>query len=104
MYGNDRRNGNRWISGTAAIAIVALGGLALEYGHDGALPVGVVELGQFEAADPMLLAGVTFPEIVVTAEAVEPSPTRLADRNRAPVLDGDALAPIAASAAGVLLK
>lgn len=104
MYGNDRQIGNRWLSGAAAVAIVALGSLALEHGHDAALPEGVVELGQFEAGDPMLLANVMLPEIVVTAQAVEPSPTRLADRDRSPRVDGDVLAPIAASAAGVLLK
>ena len=95
---------SRWISAAAAIAIVALGGLTLERGHESALPEGVVELGELQPADPAQLVAVTLPEIVVTAARVEPSTTRVAGRHRAKVLDGDALAPIAASAAGVLLK
>jgi len=95
---------SRWISAAAATAIVALGGFTLERGHESGLPQGVVELGDLQTADPMELVAFTLPEIVVTAAPVEPSATRVAARHRARVLDGDALAPIAASAAGVLLK
>lgn len=93
-----------WISAAAAAAIVALGGWTFEHGHDAPLPTGVVELGQFEAGDPMQLAAATLPELVITAAAVAPSPARLAGRGRAPLLDGDALAPIAVSTVGVLLN
>jgi len=96
--------GTRWISAAAAVAIVALGGFTLEHGHDAALPAGVVELGEFQAGDPLLLAGVELPELVVTARPVAASATRVASRRRPALLDGDALAPIAVSTAGVLLK
>ena len=95
---------SRWLGAAAALAIVAFGGLTLEFGHESALPRGVVELGAIQAGDPMQLVAFTLPEIVVTAQPVEPSATRVAFRPKAQVLDGDALAPIAASAAGVLLK
>ena len=95
---------SRWISAAAAIAVVTLGGFTLDRGHGTALPEGVVELGEFQAADPMLLAEARLPELVITAERVAPSPTRLGRRGTPAVLDGDALAPVAASAVGVLLK
>ncbi len=99
-----RHTQSRSISAAAATAILLLGGVTLERGHGPDLPEGIVELGELQAGDPMQLLAFTLPEIVVTAQPVEPSPTRVVSRHRARVLDGDALAPVAASVAGVLLK
>jgi hypothetical protein len=51
----------------AAVCVIALAGLALEFGHAGALPAGSVEVGELQPVNLEQLAAVTLPGIVVTA-------------------------------------
>jgi len=54
--------------GTAAsVCVIAMAGLALEFGHAGALPAGSVEVGELQPTNLEQLAAVTLPGIVVTA-------------------------------------
>ena len=51
----------------AAVTIIAFGGLALEFGHAGALPEGRVEVGELQPVNLERLATVALPGVVVTA-------------------------------------
>jgi hypothetical protein len=61
----------------AAVCVVAIAGLAFEFGHAGALPAGTVEIGDLQPVNLEQLAEVTLPGIVVTAERLPvEAPTR----------------------------
>jgi len=94
----------QWVSGMAAVAVVAFGGLSLDQGHRGAAPEGIVEVGEMTPINLMALAAVDLPEIVITAEAVAPGEIRAARRDRTQWLDGNALKATGAPDASVLLK
>ena len=66
-------NTRRVTSAVAAVAVVAFAGLALDQGHAGGMPEGTVEVGELTPVNLMQLVHVTLPEVVVTAERVEPS-------------------------------
>lgn len=55
------RKSRRLAAAVAAVSIVTLSGLTLEYGHDGALPAGHIEVGQLQLVsigDIAMLPGV----------------------------------------------
>ncbi len=66
MYTSNTGIGHRAISTVVAAAIVAVSGLALDKGHYGAAPGGIVEIGSLAPVD-VLPHVATLPEIVVTA-------------------------------------
>lgn len=72
MFTMLNQNMRRTVSAVSAVAVVAFAGLTLDQGHQGAMPEGVVEVGEMQPYNLMELAAVTLPEIVVTAPAVEP--------------------------------
>jgi len=55
------------LGATAATCVIALAGLAFEFGHAGALPVGSVEVGELQPVQVGQVAMATLPGIVVTA-------------------------------------
>ena len=59
------------VSAVAAVAVVAFAGLTLDQGHLGALPEGVVEVGEMTPINLMELAAVTLPEVVVSGERID---------------------------------
>ena len=82
----------RSLGTTAAVCVMAIAGLALEFGHAGALPAGTVEVGELQPVNLEQLAPVTLPGIVVTAARLPvdatprdlPAPTgRLVSRDTA---------------------
>jgi hypothetical protein len=73
MFTNFGRGATRTISALSAVAILGLSGLVMERGHEGALPAGVVELGELV---PVSVGGqpvAQLPELVVTATRLEPA-------------------------------
>ena len=86
----------RSFSAVAAVAVVALAGLALDQGHHGALPRGTVEVGEVTAVDVMQMAAVTLPEIVVTGQRIDSGSRQVATRQAE-------LLPALAAAAGKAL-
>ena len=72
MFTMLNQNTRRMVSAVSAVAVVAFAGLALDQGHLGAMPEGVVEVGEMQPYNLMELAAVTLPEIFVTASALEP--------------------------------
>lgn len=59
-------NRNTGIAAFAAVVIVGLTGLTLDRGHQGALPKGVVEIGNLEAVMVGDLTIASLPAVVVT--------------------------------------
>lgn len=57
----------RSLGTTAAVCVMAIAGLTLEFGHAGALPAGSVEVGELQPVNLERLAAVTLPGVVVTA-------------------------------------
>jgi len=49
MFTMDDKNTRMSLSALAAVMVVALAGKALDVGHHGALPLGVVEVGEMTA-------------------------------------------------------
>jgi hypothetical protein len=76
MLNQEMRHG---VGTVAAMAVIAFGGLALEFGHAGVLPEGRVEVGELQPVNLEQLATVALPGVVVTA-------SRLNDAGTAPVL------------------
>ena len=68
----------RMVSAMAAVAIVAFAGVALDQGHRGGEPEGAVRVGELTLVNPMKMAGLTLPEITVTAARQAPARGRLA--------------------------
>jgi len=66
-------NTRRAVGTVAAVAVVAITGLALDQGHLGALPQGTVEVGELAPVNVMQMAQVTLPEIVVTGQRAQGS-------------------------------
>lgn len=78
MFTNFGRGATRTMSALSAVAILGLAGLVMERGHEGALPAGTVELGEFV---PVSVGGepvAMLPELVVTAPRIAPEPTLFA--------------------------
>jgi len=71
-------NARRVFSAVAAVAVVAFGALAMDQGHLGAAPRGVVEVGDFTILNPERLVHVTLPEVVVTAARIGTGPAQAA--------------------------
>lgn len=67
MFTTTHETIRRSLATTAALCVMAIAGLALEFGHAGALPAGTVEVGELQPANLEQLAAVTLPGIVVTA-------------------------------------
>ncbi len=74
MFTMLNQNTRRMTSAVSAVAVVAFAGLVLDQGHLGTMPQGVVEVGEMQPYNLMQLVSATFPEIVVTAEALGPEP------------------------------
>jgi len=74
MFTMLNQNTRRMTSAVSAVAVVAFAGLALDQGHLGTMPQGVVEVGEMQPYDLIQLVSTTFPEIVVTAEALGREP------------------------------
>jgi len=74
MFTMLNQNTRQMVSAVSAVAVVAFAGLALDQGHLGAMPRGVVEVGEMQPYNLMQLVSTTFPEIVVTAPAIESEP------------------------------
>lgn len=55
------------LGATAAACVVAIVGLAFEFGHAGTLPAGTVKVGELQLVNAEPIAAVTLPGIVVTA-------------------------------------
>lgn len=68
MFTMENASSRRTFSAVAAVAVVAFAGLALEYGHQGAVRQGVVEIGELEMVNVMQMVATTLPEIVVTGQ------------------------------------
>jgi len=97
MFTMVNESSRRMVSAVAAVAIVAFAGVALDQGHRGGAPEGAVRVGELTLVNPMKMAGLTLPEITVTAARQTPEQGRLA---RA---DGRSASPVAtqAGSAGV---
>ena len=67
MFTTTNETIRRSLGTTAAVCVMAIAGLALEFGHAGALPTGSVEVGELQPVNLEQLAAVTLPGIVVTA-------------------------------------
>ena len=67
MFTTTNETIRRSLGTTAAVCVMAIAGLALEFGHAGALPAGTVEVGELQPVNLEQLAAVTLPGIVVTA-------------------------------------
>jgi hypothetical protein len=68
------RGATRTMSALSAVAILGLSGLVMERGHQGALPVGTVEIGELV---PVSVGGepvAQLPELVVIAPRLAPEP------------------------------
>ena len=52
----------------AAVCVIAMAGLTFEFGHAGALPAGIVEIGELQPVEVEQFAAVRLPGIVVTAD------------------------------------
>ena len=73
MFTNFGRGATRTMSALSAVAILGLSGLVMERGHEGAIPAGVVEVGELV---PVSVGGkpvAQLPELVVTATRLEPA-------------------------------
>ena len=55
------------LGAVAAVCVMAVAGLAFEFGHAGALPAGSVEIGELQPINLEQLADVTLPGLVITA-------------------------------------
>ncbi|MCU0976767.1 MAG: hypothetical protein MUC71_10735 [Steroidobacteraceae bacterium] len=78
MFTNFGRGATRTMSALSAVAILGLSGLVMERGHHGAVPAGIVELGEFV---PVSVGGepvAQLPELVVTATRMAPEPAMFA--------------------------
>ncbi len=71
MFAMVTENTRRAVSAVAAVAVVAFGGLALDQGHQGALPRGIVEVGELVPLNMERVVNVTLPEVTVTASRLE---------------------------------
>lgn len=72
MFTNFGRGATRTMSALSSVAILGLAGLVMERGHEGALPAGVVEVGELV---PVSVGGepvAQLPELMVTASRLEP--------------------------------
>ena len=74
MFTMLNQNTRRMTSAVSAVAVVAFAGLALDQGHLGTMPQGVVEVGEMQPYNLMQLVSTTFPEIVVTAQPLGAKP------------------------------
>jgi len=67
MFTTTHETLRRSLGTTAAVCVMAIAGLALEFGHAGALPAGTVEVGELQPVALEQLADVTLPGLVITA-------------------------------------
>jgi len=72
MFTMVNESSRRMVSAVAAVAVVALAGLALDQGHRGAVPEGAVTVGELTPVNVMQMASLTLPEITVTATREAP--------------------------------
>jgi hypothetical protein len=71
MFTMVNQSSRRVVSAVAAVAVVAFAALTLDQGHLGAMPEGIVEVGELTPINLMQMAAVDLPEIVVRGERID---------------------------------